>query len=82
MASCYHCGQNGSSHRRNVNTGGTNGTYYGKKSVSFSTRTYNGLRTLCASCAYDVDKANIRSGIIKRWIIICILIFVIFKVNF
>ncbi|EKT3967370.1 hypothetical protein NTJ12_002458 [Flavobacterium psychrophilum] len=78
MASCYHCGQNGSSHRRNVTTGGSNGTYYGK-SVSFSSRTYNGLRTLCANCAYDVDKGNIRSGIIGRYIIICILVFIIFK---
>ena len=79
MASCYHCGQNGSQHRRNVTTGGSNGTYYGRKSISFSTRTYNGLRTLCAECAFSVDKGNIKSGILGRWIIVCILVFIIIK---
>ena len=78
MASCYHCGQNGSQYRRNVTTGGSNGTYYGKN-ISFSTRTYNGLRTLCAQCAFNVDKGNIKSGILGRWIIVCILVFLIIK---
>jgi hypothetical protein len=81
MASCYHCGQYGSQHRRNVNTGGSRGTHYGK-SISFSTRTYNGLRTLCAECAFSLDKGNIKSGIFGRWIIVCILVFCIIKFKF
>jgi hypothetical protein len=82
MASCYHCGKNGSSlHRRNVTTGSSKGTYYGK-SVSFSSRTYNGLRTLCEDCAFSHDKGIIRRGIISRWIIVAILSYIIIRYKF
>jgi hypothetical protein len=81
MASCYHCGKNGSQHRRNVTTGGSKGTYYGK-SISFSSRTYNGLRTLCENCAFSHDKGIITSGIIGRWIIVAILIYIIIRYKF
>ena len=82
MADCYHCGQTGSSYRRNVTTGGSKGTYYGRKSITFSTRTYNGLRSLCANCAYNVDKSNIKSGIIGRYLILCIIVFLILIYKF
>ena len=81
MASCYHCGKNGSQHRRNVTTGSSNGTYYGK-SISFSSRTYNGLRTLCEDCAFNHDKGIITSGIVGRWIIVAILSYIVIRYKF
>lgn len=81
MASCYHCGRSGSSHRRTVGTGRSFGTYYGKN-VSYSTRNYYGTRSLCEKCAFDNDKAIIKSGIIGRWIITLILSFLIIHYKF
>jgi hypothetical protein len=69
MASCYHCGRGGADYRRNVVTGRSNTTYYGKRSTSFSTRTNSGLRTVCENCAFDIDKGRLVSSIIGLWIL-------------
>jgi hypothetical protein len=58
MASCYHCGRSGASYRRTVTTGYSTGSWTSKRSYGSSSRTYQGLRSLCEDCAAQVDKKN------------------------
>jgi hypothetical protein len=58
MAECYTCGANvpkGQGYRREVYTGHSTGTYYGRR-LSMSSRTRYGMHTLCESCAVRFDK--------------------------
>ena len=77
MASCYHCGCSGATYRRNVVTGSSSGTYYGKR-TSYSNRTYTGLRSLCADCALNVDKSRLRQKIFGKYFIIVLIIIATF----
>ena len=78
MAFCYHCGQNGSDYRRYVQTGYSQGTYYGKR-TSHSTHTYHGIRSLCENCAFRLDKSSLVKSIALRWIIAIILFYFLMK---
>lgn len=65
--SCYLCGCEFPAHqayRREVNTGNSSRTYYGRRGVSFSSGKSSGLRTLCPSCGRSHDFW----GNIKFWI--------------
>jgi hypothetical protein len=64
MASCYLCGDRNADYRRNVNTGSSYGTYYGKRSTSSSTRVYFGIRSVCEDCASRVDLGRARLRLI------------------
>lgn len=74
MASCYQCGRSGASYRRDVVTGRSNTTYYGKRSTSYSTRTNTGLRTVCEDCAFSIDKSRLILSIIGLWVATIVLI--------
>ena len=82
MASCYHCGRGGVDYRRNVVTGRSNSTYYGKRSTSYSTRTNTGLRSVCESCAFDIDKGRLVRNIVALWFLNVILISLIIYFKF
>lgn len=69
MASCYQCGRAGADYRRTVVTGRSNTTYLGKRSISYSSRTNTGLRTVCESCAYSVDRGRLIGSIVGLWIL-------------
>jgi hypothetical protein len=73
MASCYHCGRAGADFRRNVVTGRSQSTYYGKQSTTYSTRTNTGLRTVCEDCAFAIDKARLVQRIIGLWLVTIVL---------
>ncbi len=81
MVSCYKCGESGANYRRNVVTGTSSGTYYGKR-TSYSSRTYRGTRSLCEECAFQLDRANIISVIVICWITALILIYLIVRFKF
>jgi hypothetical protein len=58
MAECYRCGgfvPRGQGYRREVYTGHSNRLYFGRR-VSGSTGNRYGVRTICASCASDLDR--------------------------
>lgn len=58
MGSCYVCGAYvapNEGYRRKVNTGDSFGLSFGKR-ITPSTRTYYGVRTLCAYCAKKHDE--------------------------
>ena len=58
MAECYECGAgvpSGHGYRREVYTGHSTRIYHGRR-VSGSTGSKYGIRTLCASCAIELDK--------------------------
>lgn len=79
MASCYHCGIGGSFYRREVITGRSTTSYYGKNSSSRSTRTSHGLRSLCENCAYKLDRSNLIGNIVLFWFInVCLIIAIIY----
>lgn len=82
MASCYHCGRSGASYRRNVITGQSNTSYYGKRSTSYSRRTHSGLRTVCENCAFNIDKKRLIIKIVSRWILLIILVWLIIHYKF
>lgn len=82
MATCYLCGRAGADFRRTVETGRSHGYYYGKRSTSYSTRTYTGLRTVCEDCAFDIDKGRLMASIAGRWIIAIILTILIVYYKF
>jgi len=76
MASCYVCGCSvpaGEGYRRQVKTGNSKGYIIGR-SVSTSIRTHYGVRTLCHSCAEEMDKpeAELSMGCS---IVVCIFVF-------
>ena len=70
MTHCYCCGQGiqGTHYRRNVSTGYSSGVSMGFTGRSFraSGRTYTGLRTVCRSCAEQLDA----QGDIQPWMLI------------
>ena len=82
MASCYHCARQGADYRRNVVTGRSRGTYYGKKNTSFSTRTNSGLRSVCEDCAFSIDKSRLIQSVTIIWILAVIMIGLILYYKF
>lgn len=58
MATCYICGKSHAEYRRNVSTGTSNRVYYGKRGISTSTSSNYGTRSVCASCALNIDYNN------------------------
>ena len=82
MAACYHCARPGADFRRNVVTGQSRGTYYGKRSTSFSTRTNTGLRTVCEGCAFSIDKGRLIQSIVGLWILTIVLVGLIIHFKF
>lgn len=82
MASCYHCGRSGADYRRNVVTGQSRSTYYGKRSTSYSTRTNTGLRTVCEDCAFSIDKARLIQSIAGLWLLALVLVGLIIHYKF
>ena len=79
MAACYHCGAGGANYRRNVSTGSSFGTFVSKRSYGSSSRTYYGLRTVCESCAADVDRQNLIGRIITLSIVIIVMLYFLMK---
>ena len=77
MASCYLCGDRNADYRRNVSTGSSYGAYYGRKSVSSSTRVYFGTRSVCEDCASRVDLGRARGRLIGAIVIGIILIVIL-----
>jgi hypothetical protein len=57
MQHCYICGASipGGGYRRVVETGSSRRTYYGRR-ISWSRSRSEGLRTVCQSCAQQIDK--------------------------
>lgn len=82
MASCYQCGRSGADYRRNVVTGRSNTTYFGKRSTSYSTRTNTGLRTVCESCAFNIDKGHLIGRILGLWLLNIVLVILIIHFKF
>ena len=70
MTHCYICGSGitGDHYRRNVSTGHSSGVSGGFSSTSLrlSERTYTGVRTVCQSCAEQLDA----QGDIQPWMLI------------
>lgn len=54
MASCYNCGASPADYRREVYTGSSRRTNYGR-SVTFGSSKHYGKRSVCYSCAKDID---------------------------
>jgi hypothetical protein len=79
MASCYHCGRNGASYRRKVQTGQSQTSWTSKKSYGSSSRTYYGLRTVCEDCAISIDTTNAVLATIVLFLLACGLLYYLVK---
>jgi hypothetical protein len=55
MATCYICGDHNADYRREVPTGHSKSVWFGRR-LSGGLRSYYGVRSVCASCAADIDK--------------------------
>lgn len=89
MAECYHCGAyipKGQSHRREVGTGRSDRTHYGKNRVSYSNETRKGIRSLCANCAYAQDEKNRQEAESQKLMLyafgaVALVIFILFLIS-
>jgi len=73
MQHCYICGASipGLGYRRVVGTGSSRRTYYGKR-ISFSRSRSEGLRTVCQSCAEQIDRQNRISGTVGGIVVLVV----------
>ena|ERR1700756_3786382 len=68
MATCHLCGASDAHHRRETYTGHSSGSWFSRRSYGASSRSYYGVRTVCASCAQAIDKKNKTSPFV--WLIL------------
>ena len=79
MPNCYCCGRNilptENTYKRELYSGHTNRTYYGKR-ISFGNSRHYSMKTVCAHCASNIDqqRTSQRKGILIFLLIVIVAI--------